>query len=161
VVSGPSVPAAFDVQVRLAIQHAFLDGRPTPTVASVATDIDADPALVAGAFDRLADAHMIVLVPGTREIMMSAPFAGRPTPFMATVGDRTYYANCIWDALGVSAMLAGAGRPADALVRTTCADCGAPLSVEVRESRVNPDAPDVVTHFAVPAARWWADIGFT
>ena len=160
-VSGPGVPAAFDVQVRLAIQHAFLDGRPTPTVESVAADIGAEPALVGGAFDRLADARMIVLGRGTRELMMSAPFSGRPTPFLTTVGDRTYHANCIWDALGVSAMLAGAGRPADARVRTTCADCGAELWIEVRDGQVRTDAAGVVAHFAVPAARWWADIGFT
>jgi hypothetical protein len=160
-VSAPTMPAAFDVDVRLAIQHAFLDGRSTPTVESVATELDAEPALVAGAFDRLAAARMIVLAPGSHEIRMSAPFAGRPTPFMATVGDRTYYANCIWDALGVSAMLAGAGRPSDALVRTTCADCGAPLTLVVRDGRVRADSEGVVAHFAVPAARWWADIGFT
>ena len=160
-VSGPSAPAPFDVRVRLAIQHAFLDGRPTPTVESVAAELDADPALVAGAFDRLAEARMIVLVGGTRDIMMSAPFSGRPTPFMTSVGARTYYANCIWDALGVSAMLAGAGRPADALVRTSCADCGTPLSIEVRDGRPHADAGGAIAHFAVPAARWWADIGFT
>lgn len=160
-VSGPAVPSPFDVRVRLAIQHAFLDGRPTPTVESVAAELAADPVEVAGAFDRLAEARMIVLVPGTREIMMSAPFSGRPTPFTAIVGARTYYANCIWDALGVSAMLAGAGRPADALVRTTCGDCGTELSVEVRDGRVRADDDGVIAHFAVPAARWWADIGFT
>ena len=160
-VSGPKLPAAFDVQVRLAIQHAFLDGRPTPTVESVAAELGAESELVAGAFDRLADARMIVLVRGTREIRMSAPFSGRPTPFLTTIGDRTYHANCIWDALGVSAMLAGAGRPSDARVRTTCADCGGTLAIDVRDGRVSTDAEGVVAHFAVPAARWWADIGFT
>jgi hypothetical protein len=151
----------FDVEVRLAIQHAFLNGGPTPTVRSIAADVDAEQSLVAVAFDRLAAARMIVLVPGTHEILMSAPFAGRRTPFLVTVGERTYHANCIWDAVGVSAMLAGAGRPSDADVQTSCADCGASLSIAVRDGRVSTDADGVIAHFAVPAARWWADIGFT
>ena len=152
---------AFDSTVRLAIQRAFLDGRPRPTVTSIAMDVGADPASVAASFDRLGAGRVLVLAPGTHEILMSAPFSGRPTPFSVTIADRTYHANCIWDALGVSAMLAGAGRPADALVRTTCADCGATLEIEVRDGVASTDAGGVVAHFAVPAARWWADIGFT
>jgi hypothetical protein len=161
VVTAPGALSGFDTTVRLAIQRAFLDGRPTPTATSIALDVGAGIEEVGAAFDRLADARMIVLAPGTREIVMSAPFAGRSTPFLVTVGERTYRANCIWDALGVSAMLAGMGRPSDASVRTTCADCGAALAIEVRDGRVSTDADGVVAHFAVPAARWWADIGFT
>ena len=77
------------------------------------------------------------------------------------VGDRTYNANCVWDALGVVAMLAGDTRSIDADVRTTCADCGAPLKLTVRDGAVRADPTGAVAHFAVPAARWWADIGFT
>ncbi len=153
--------APLDTSVRLAIQRAFIDGRPTPTVASVADALDASASDVASAFERLAAGHVIVLVPGKREIMMSAPFAGRPTDFAVTVGGRTYHANCVWDALGVSAMFAGAGLDTDALVRTTCADCAAPLAIEVVDGVVRAEPEGAVAHFAVPAARWWADIGFT
>jgi hypothetical protein len=156
-----SAAARFDVDVRLAIQHAFIAGRPTPTVTSVAAEVGAPAADVAAAFDRLAAGHVIVLVPGTRDLVMSAPFAGRPTDFVVTVGGRTYYANCVWDAVGVAAMLAGAGQRIDADVRTTCADCGAALALAVRGDDVRADPADAVAHFAVPAARWWADIGFT
>jgi hypothetical protein len=152
---------SFDVDVRLAIQHAFLAGRPTPTVASVAAELKTPEAEVAAAFDRLAAGHVIVLVPGTRDLLMSAPFAGRPTDFVVTAGERTYAANCIWDAVGIAAMLAGVGRRSDADVRTTCADCGASLGLAVRGGEVRADPPSAVAHFAVPAARWWADIGFT
>lgn len=153
--------AGFDVDVRLAIQHTFIAGRPTPTVASVAAELKASETDVAAAFDRLAAGHVIVLAPGTHDLLMSAPFAGRPTDFAVTTGERTYAANCIWDALGVAVMLAGAGRRLDADVRTTCADCGASLGLAVRDGTVRADPASAVAHFAVPAARWWADIGFT
>ena len=155
-----AVPS-FDVDVRLAIQHAFIAGQPTPTVASVAAELGVPAVDVAAAFDRLAAGHVIVLVPGTRNLLMSAPFAGRPTDFVVTVGARTYYANCVWDAVGIAAMLAGSGQRADADVRTSCADCRAPLTLAVRDGAVRADPADAVAHFAVPAARWWADIGFT
>jgi hypothetical protein len=153
--------AGFDATVRLAIQAAFINGRPTPSVASVAADLDASTPDVADAFDRLAAAHVIVLAPGTHDLVMSAPFASQCTDFAVTVGARTHYANCVWDALGVPAMFAGAGYRADADVRTSCADCGLALAVSVRAGAVSGDPPDAVVHFAVPAARWWADIGYT
>jgi hypothetical protein len=58
-------------------------------------------------------------------------------------------------------MLAGAGRPATASIDTRCPDCATPLSIEVRDGHLTSDSSGVVVHFAVPAARWWADIVFT
>ena len=147
--------------VRLAIQRAFVAGYPTPTVASVAADLTASHIDVAAAFEQLAAGHVIVLAPGTHDIRMSAPFAGSPTDFAVTIDGRTYYANCIWDALGVVAMLADAGKRPDAEVRTDCADCGAALSLDVRDFAVRAEPASAVAHFAVPAARWWTDIAFT
>ena len=154
--------ADFDTRVRLAIQRAFIDGGPTPSVSRVADAIGARRDETAGAFDRLAASHAIVLAPGTREIVMSAPFAGVPTDFAVRVGARSYFANCVWDALGVPVMLGGAaGSPVDAEVATTCAECGEALALRVRAGSVTADPPSAVVHFAVPAARWWADIVFT
>jgi hypothetical protein len=147
---------SFDTTVRLAIQRAFIDSRPTPTVDSVAAELRAERSEVAAAFDRLADGHVIVLKPGTHDIRMSAPFAGQPTDFAVSVGERSHHANCIWDALGIAVML-----DTDADVRTHCADCDAALAISVRNGAIAADPPGAVAHFAVPAARWWADIVFT
>jgi len=59
------------------------------------------------------------------------------------------------------AMLAGAGRSADARIETQCTDCSAPLGLAVDAGRLTTDVAGAVAHFAVPAARWWADIVFT
>jgi hypothetical protein len=150
----------FDSTVRLAIMNGFAAGL-APSVAVVASVLPAEADDVAAAFDRLAASRAIVLQRGTRDILMAAPFAGVATDFRVRVGERSHYANCIWDALGIPAMLAGAGRPVTATIETRCADCGAPLGLEVRNGRLTTDAPDPVVHFAVPAARWWADIVFT
>lgn len=158
----PTSESQFDASVRLAILGAFIGGGPAPTIASVADALGARRAETAAAFERLAAGHVIVLAPGTREIVMSAPFAGGPTDFVVRVGARSYDANCVWDALGIPAMLGGpAGQAVDADVATRCADCGAALALRVRSGIVEADPPDAVVHFAVPAARWWADIVFT
>jgi hypothetical protein len=150
----------FDTAVRLAIMNDFLAERP-PSIASVARAMRVNADDVVAAFDRLAAGRAIVLKAGTRDILMAAPLAGVPTEFRVRVGDRSIYANCIWDALGVPAMLAGAGRPATATIDTRCPDCDASLSIEVRDGRLTSDPSEAVVHFAVPAARWWADIVFT
>jgi hypothetical protein len=149
-----------DASVRLAILNGFLDGR-APSVASVARDLGLGDDDVGAAFERLAAGRAIVLKPSSRDILMAAPLAGVPTDFSVRFSERSVYANCIWDAVGVPAMLAGAGRPTDATIATRCADCAAPLGLEVRDGRLTGNEPDAVVHFAVPAARWWADIVFT
>jgi hypothetical protein len=150
----------FDTTVRLAIMDSFLAGS-APSVAVVARALDVAMDDVAAAFDRLAAGRAIVLIPGTRDVRMAAPFAGVRTDFQVEVRDRSYYANCIWDALGIPAMLAGAGRPATAHIETLCADCSTTLVIDVGAGRLTNVAPGAVVHFAVPAAKWWADIVFT
>jgi hypothetical protein len=156
------MPNGDDLQtkVRLAIMNGFLAGG-TPSVASVAAELGAEQAAVASAFEGLATSRAIVLEPDSRALLMSAPFAARATSFRVHVGQQSYYANCIWDALGVSAMLDGAGRPSDADIETACADCGEVLALTVRSGQVTATPEGAVAHFAVPAARWWADIVFT
>ena len=151
---------SFDTAVRLAIMDSFVAGT-TPSVGSVASALGADIGAVEAAFERLAAGRAIVLTPGAHDIRMAAPFAAAPTDFRVQVGDRSYHANCIWDALGIPAMLAGAGRSADVRIETQCADCSAPLGLAVDAGRLTTDVPGAVAHFAVPAARWWADIVFT
>lgn len=144
----------FDATLRLRILHGFLAGE-TPTVDGLAPSLRASPDAVAAGFDRLAAGRAIVLARGTHDIVMAAPFSGGPTDFRVTLGPRLYFANCIWDAMGISAMLGGA----DASIETRCTDCGDTLHLTVHARRVTGD-PGIV-HFAVPAARWWADIVFT
>ena len=153
-------PQEIDAAVRLAIQEEFLLGR-RPTVASIASTLGRDGSDVAAAFDRLAAGRALVLAQGTRDILMAAPFAGVQTDFRVRCGERSHYANCIWDALGIPAMLAAAGRPSNATIETRCADCSAPLRIDVADGRVRAEPAEVVAHFAVPAAQWWADIVFT
>ena len=150
----PSVSEKFDAILRLRILHGFLDEE-RPTVESMAEALRAPVDDVAAGFDRLANGRAIVLAPGTRDILMAAPFAGRPTDFRVSIEGRKYDANCIWDAMGISAMLGGV----NAEIETRCSDCDEPLHLTIRDRAIVGEP--AVVHFAVPAARWWADIAFT
>lgn len=153
-----STPGAFGVidnDVRLFIYREFIAHGAPPTPASTAVALRLDESDVAAAYERLADAHVIVLRPGSRDVLMAAPLSAVPTRFRVTVANgHSLFANCIWDALGIPAML-----HQDATIDATCGDCDEPLTLVVEKERLARSSG--IVHFAVPAARWWEDIVFT
>ena len=122
--------------------------------AELAEALEMNQASVEDSLRRLDEGHVLVLAPGTDYIWMASPLSALPTPFLADTGGRTWFGNCIWDALGIVAMLSGTGT-----VSTWCSDCHDPLVVSVEDNRLS--SGEGVVHFAVPAAHWWDDIGFT
>ena len=144
----------FDNDLRLHVYRFFVDrGRP-PLAGEIAPELSVKPVQVERGLRRLHDAHVIVLAPGTSYVWMANPLCALPTPFVVTAGGRDRYGTCVWDALGVIAMLGGTGK-----VSTRCPDCGESLDVEVRQG--DPLVRDYVVHYLVPARNWWDDIGFT
>jgi hypothetical protein len=165
---------AFDQRMRFHIyDHALRTGA-VPGSAALAGALGAAPDAVRRGLRRLADAHIVALQPGSGEILMAMPFSAVPTPFVVraarwgvtpappvwagVTGARLAYANCVWDALGIPAMLGE-----DAVIETACGDCGEALRLQVADGQARPDAEGGagVAHFALPVARWWDDIVFT
>lgn len=144
-----------DNDVRLFIYRDFIAHGAPPSPAETAVALRLDEPDVTAAYERLADAYVIVLQPGSHDILMAAPLSAVRTRFLVTLANgRTYFANCIWDALGVPAML-----HQDATIDARCGDCDESLVVSVEKERLVQAAG--VVHFAVPASRWWEDIVFT
>ncbi|MBI5949383.1 MAG: hypothetical protein HY875_14690 [Chloroflexi bacterium] len=124
-----------------------------PSIAETAAAVSATPAEVEASFRRLADARMLVLQRDSGEVLMANPFSAVPTAFVAEVDGQEYYGNCIWDVMGIPAML---GR--DANIRASCGDCGTAMPLAVRDGALQP--AQGIVHFAIPAAQWWRDIVF-
>jgi hypothetical protein len=142
-----------DREVRLHIYRHFLDTGTPPSVVETARALSAPEDAIASSYQRLADGHVIVLRRGTGDILMAHPLSAVPTRFRVTLGERAYWGNCIWDALGIPAML-----HSDARIIALCGDCDGPLALEVDAGHLSGEG---VVHFAVPALHWWDDIEYT
>lgn len=143
-----------DRDVRRLVYEHFLEAGQPPSVAEVAAALSLRAEEVESSFARLEEGHVLVFAPGTRSIWMANPLSAFPTPFRVETQRGSYWANCIWDAFGVVAMLGG-----DGLVLTSCADCGDAMRLRVEGGSLEP--ANGVVHFAVPARRWWDNIGYT
>jgi hypothetical protein len=125
-----------------------------PLACEVAASLGLDEAEVRDSFERLAAGRVLVLQEESREILMAPPFSAVPTPFPVETAGRRYWGNCIWDALGVLALL-----KRDGSIAASCGCCGLSLSLRVQDGALRP--AEGVVHFALPARRWWEDIVFT
>jgi hypothetical protein len=139
---------------RLEIYRAFVETGRAPSLLDLSRALGLAPSGVEAILERLQDEAAIVLVPGSPYLWMAEPFSAVPTAFPVMSGERTWFGNCIWDALAILALVERPGR-----VETLSPVDGEPLRFEVREGRLQP--VEAVIHFAVPARDWWRSIGFT
>jgi hypothetical protein len=132
------------------MQHLANTGA-APSVPDLAVTAGCTEAEVRAALRALADHHVVVLEPGSDALRMAHPFSAVPTPFPVRAGARRWWGNCIWDALGIAALM-----EEGTAIDTPCPDCADPLTLRVSADRAL--AGDGIVHFAVPAARWYEDI---
>ena len=105
-----------DQAFRLHILRELIASGKAPSVRETAAAIGLTESDAAATIERLAANHVIVLKPGTRDVRMAAPLSAVPTPHVVRMADgRSHYGNCVWDALGVIAMLGIDGE-----VETVC-----------------------------------------
>jgi hypothetical protein len=142
-----------DAAVRDAIYASVVEHGVAPLPDEIAAATGLDLAEVDAATRRLADAHVIVLQPGTTVLSWAPPFSLLPTPFRSCAAGASWFAPCAWDAFGVFAAI---GK--DGSIEARCAWSGVSLTCGVRDARAYGDA---VVHLLVPAARFWDDIFFT
>ena len=143
-----------DVALRNLTYRLFVELGRAPTAADVAVAVGSSAAVVHTGWERLHDAHALVLQSGLTELRMANPFSAVPTAYRVLARDRWWYANCAWDAFGVCAALHVDGR-----IETSCADCGESIAIDVQDQQ--PDDQSVLFHCLVPATHWWDDIVFT
>lgn len=147
-----------DVPVRRSLYTAFLAHGTAPSATELAVATGIAPVRVLSALRHLADERVIALQKDGQHVRMVFPLSAVPTQHTTTVATgehagRSYWGNCVWDALGILAML-----HADGVVATACGDCSEPLVVTVEKGRVDGSG---VVHFALPVRRWWEDVTFT
>ena len=141
-----------DWQLRAALYARFVAQGRAPTAGEMAALHGESTAETQAAFRRLHEAHQILL-DEAGAIRMANPLSGRPTDYAVYLEhNRRLWANCAWDALGVSALLEQDAR----LVAKH------PNTSEVLEFAVVNGAlrapPSWRVHFALPVRRWYDDL---
>jgi hypothetical protein len=143
-----------DSSLRLAIYRFAVRKGHLPTTRELARVLSQPEASVRAGFRRLAGAHVLVLQTDSPEILRAAPFWGVPTTFRVQSGNRSWWGSCIWDALGIPAML-----HRDAQIITACGCCDSTMTLTVEGGRLAKAKG--IMHIAVPASRWYENIVFT
>ena len=142
-----------DKQVRLQVYRHFLTTGHAPTRQEVAHALALPLPHIQSAYQRLSAGKALVLQK-SGEVLMAEPFSAVPTAFVVESGTRMWWGNCIWDALGIAALL-----KEDARVVTACGCCHEAMSLEIQAGTLLK-IPGVV-HFALPPRVWWDDVVFT
>jgi hypothetical protein len=115
-----------DSRLRQFIYGYFVRETKAPTVAEMARALSSPVQQIRAALNRLAETHAFVLQENG-ELWRAAPFSAVPTAFPVQMGKRSWYGNCIWDALGIPAML-----HEDSLVEASCGCCNFEMPLEIK-----------------------------
>jgi len=91
--------------VRALTYGLFVELGRAPTTTELGEAANLTVADVGRAWQRLHDAHALVLNPATSELRMANPFSTVPTAYRVQADNRWWYGNCAWDAVGICAAL--------------------------------------------------------
>jgi len=140
--------------IRAFVYRHFAETTHPPRVDETASYFGLTHEEAAAIYEALHERHALFLQSGTREILMANPFSGVETPFKVHANDKTYFANCAWDSLGIPAAL-----HADAQIEAVCAQSGKTLQITVSGRQVQDS--DALVHFLIPFRNWYDDLSFT
>ncbi len=134
-----------------AIIKSIVDHGYAPTVDELARRFDCASGDAAGALQRLADDHGVVLHPNSARIWVAHPFSLAPTVFVVRQGERDWWGNCAWCSLGIAALLGGA-----VTITTALGADGRQVTLHVKDGAV--EETEFLIHFPVPMAQVWDNV---
>jgi uncharacterized protein YjhX (UPF0386 family) len=121
----------FDTEVKLSLYRSIAETARIPSAEEVAKAAMASIEDVLSVFERLQQKRLLVSEPGDPgRIRMAPPFSGIKTSFLVAVAGKSYYANCVWDALGIPAAL-----HQDGIVHGSDGHTGEPILLEVQDGK--------------------------
>jgi hypothetical protein len=137
-----------------AILRKFIDAGYPPTTSALCEQFGVSAEDVVNALRDLADYHGVVLHPHNSEVWIAHPFSSAPTLFSVRQGERQWWGNCAWCALGVAGLIGGDG----VTIQTTLGADASPVTIHIDRQRVREE---VFVHFPIPMARAWDNVVYT
>ncbi|HZV69224.1 MAG TPA: alkylmercury lyase family protein [Saprospiraceae bacterium] len=144
----------FHDKIRLQINRFIFYNGFAPDVDELAAGMFADPKRVEEGLHQLAEDHALVLHPDSSKIWVAHPFALFPTLFWVESGDKQWWGNCAWCALGIAAL-----AKEDTRIFTTIGGEEDRVIIEIRENDLMTN--DLLVHFPIPAKRLWDNVLYT
>jgi hypothetical protein len=142
-----------DARLRLFVYRHLIGRGRAPLVAEMAKALGRPVRQVRAALERLSQSHAF-MVQENGELWRAAPFSAIATAFPVRVGKKSWWSNCIWDALGIPAML-----HQDARIDAACGCCNYEMALQVKKGTLLQQ--EGIIHIAVPARDWYKDVVFT
>jgi hypothetical protein len=143
----------FDGKIRVYVYRFILKKQSVPRVAEIAHAFSCDVKEVRSTLACLSVSHAFMLQENG-ELWRVAPFSAVPTAFPVRVGKRSWFANCIWDALGIPALLRQ-----DAVIQASCGCCNYEMPIEVKRGKLL--CRSGIIQISVPVRDWYRDVAFT
>lgn len=140
--------------IRAFVYQHFAETTRPPGVGETAARFALTYEQAVTAYETLHQRHAFFLKRGTHDILMANPFSAVETPFKVHANNKTYFANCAWDSLGIPAAL-----QIDAQIDAVCAESSDKIHLAVRGGEIQHEA--AVVHFLVPFKSWYDDLPFT
>ena len=142
-----------DEAVRGALTRAIARLGHAPGLGALANELSRPAADVARSLQGLADAHALLLHPGTTTPWVVHPFALSPGSCWVETASGGYWANCLYCACGIAAAMR-----CDAHIHTRYGGEAQAVTFHVRDGALI-DTGDIF-HLSTPAARWWENVIF-
>lgn len=146
-----SVLSEQDWQIRHFIYQFFVENGRPPSVQETGQQFSLADEEVRQVYHRLNQRHTVFLEPGTNQIRIANPLSAVPTLYQVMLDNRTLWANCAWDSLGIPAML-----NTDARIETRNPLSGEPVRYAVRSGELQADTG--LVHFSLPVREWYDDL---
>jgi hypothetical protein len=148
-------------ELRVHVYRQFAEHARATGTDEVAATFGMPTADALDALRALHDAHLLVLDPGRRRIVMAHPWATGPMGFVVVSDTQKWWGGCAWDSFAIPALVGSA-----CLVATHCPACARVLALDVRPDMPPGDsagdgASEMVAHLPVPVSRMWDDVVLT
>ena len=137
-----------------AIIRSFLDRQRPPSHAELSERFGCSPDAVRAGLRALADDHGVVLHPHRDAVWVAHPFSAAPTACLVRAEGKTWWASCIWCALGLAHLAGGT-----ATIEARHGGLGAPVGLRLEGGALLD--PDHCVHFPIPMQRAWDNVHFT